>query len=103
MTIETPGDADNFLMYRVPVTSTVTSLNCIVEAATSAVILFQECDTAGDNCSNIDGATTITCDVDGQAGDGGFSNAAIDATDWIRLDIRTVTGAGGHVTAGFSF
>src|SRR3990167_2901065 len=103
MTIETPADADNFLMYRVPVTSTVTSLNCIVEAATSAVILFQECDTAGDNCSNIDGATTITCDVDGQADDGALSNAAIDATDWIRLDIGTVTGTVGHVTACLTF
>ena len=97
--IETPADADNFLMYRVPVNSTVTTLNCIVEAATSAVILFQECDTAGDNCSNIDGITTITCDVDGQADDGSLSNAAIDATDWIRIDIGTVTGTVGHVTA----
>jgi hypothetical protein len=103
ITIETPADADNFLMYRVPLASTVTSLNCIVEAATSAVIIFQECDTAGDNCSGIDGATTITCDVDGQADDGALSNAGIDATDWIRLDVGTVTGTVGHVTACLTY
>jgi hypothetical protein len=97
--IENPTDDDNFLMFRVPVASTITSLNCIVAAATSAVISFQECDSAGANCAGVDGETTITCDADGQADDGTLSNAGIDAGDWIRLDVGTVTGTVGHLTA----
>jgi hypothetical protein len=97
--IETPTDADNFIFFRTALASTITSINCIVENATSAVITVQECDTAGDNCTGIDGATTITCDVDGQADDASLSNAGIDATDWIRLDVGTVTGTPGILTA----
>src|SRR3990167_9827786 len=96
-TIETPTSADNFLMHRVPLASTVTNIHCIVEAATSATIRIDECDTAGDNCTGIDGATTIVCDVDGQADDTSLSNAAIDATDWLRTVVTATSGTPGHV------
>src|SRR3990167_1335151 len=95
--IETPTSADNFLMHRVPLASTVTNIHCIVEAATSATIRIDECDTAGDNCTGIDGATTIVCDVDGQADDTSLSNAAIDATDWLRTVVTATSGTPGHV------
>ena len=54
------------------------------------VIDVQECDSAGANCATVD--ATIECDADGAEDDGTLSNGAIDAGDWIKLDIGTVTG-----------
>ena len=103
MTIETPTSADNFLFFRVPLASTITSIVGIVEAATSATFRIDECDTAGDNCAGIDGATTIVADVDGQADDGSLSNSGIDATDWLRLVVTATSGTPGHLTACVTF
>jgi len=99
--VETPTDADNFIMFYAKTAITITDINCICEDATSVVIDIQECDSAGDNCATVD--ATITCDVDGAEDDGSFSNGAIDATDWLRLDIGTVTGTPGHVTVCVTF
>ncbi|QGH73034.1 MAG: hypothetical protein [Siphoviridae sp. ctCJE6] len=102
-TVENPLDSDNFIIFRADAALTISSINCIVENATSAVITVQECDSAGDNCAGVDGATTITCDVDGAADDGSLSNAAIDSGDWVRLDIGTVTGTVGHLAVSIPY
>src|SRR3990167_1908866 len=74
-TIETPVDTDNFIIQaKVPSASTITNIQCIVEAATSATIRIDECDIAGDNCAGIDGATEIVCVIGGEADDGALSN-----------------------------
>lgn len=70
-------------------------------AATSAVIDIHECDSAGANCATVD--ATITCDTDGAADDGTFSNGAIDAGDWLKLDIGTVTGTVKYVSGTITY
>lgn len=97
-TIEAPTSADNFIIQAyVPLASTVTKIQCIVENATSATIRIDECDSDGDNCAGIDGATTIVCDVDGQADDGTLSNAGIDVGDTLRAVVTATSGTPGHV------
>ena len=96
-TIETPTSSDNFIVWRAPIALTVTGVDCIVESATSATLEMEECDTAGDTCSDIEAA--ITCDVDGATESGGVDNASIDAGDWIRMHLTAVSGTPGHITA----
>lgn len=98
-TIESPVDADVFLVHRASKALTITATNCISESATSTVLTWQECDSAGDTCSTIE---SMTCDVDGAADSGGVDNASIDAGNWIRLDVGTVSGTPGHATACFT-
>ena len=99
MTIETPTDADNFFAFEAPVALTITRVTGIVEAATSAVLTWQECDAAGDNCSTIE---AVTADVDGTISTS-IDNASIDAGDIIRLDVGTVTGTVGQAHSTITF
>lgn len=99
--LETPADADAFLIWKAPHAITITDIDCIVGAATSAVIDIQECDSAGANCATVD--ATITCDADGAADDGTLSNGGIDAGDWLKLDIGTVTGTVKYVSGTVTF
>ena len=99
LTIETPTDADNFFAFEAPIALTVTRVQGIVEAATSAVLTWQECDAAGDNCSTIE---SITADVDGTISTA-IDNASIDAGDIIRLDVGTVTGTVGQAHSTITF
>lgn len=94
-TLETPSDADNFLIWKAPYDITITAINCIVDPADtseSAVVTVQERDTSGDNPSGIDGATTITCGNSGAADDGTLSNPTVTTGEWLGIDIGTVTG-----------
>ena len=101
MTIETPTDADNFFAFEAPIALTVTRVTGIVEAATSAVLTWQECDAAGDNCTTIE---AVTADVDGAISSGvAIDNASIDAGDIIRLDVGTVTGTVGQAHSTITY
>jgi hypothetical protein len=99
MTIETPTDADNFFAFEAPVALTITRVTGIVESATSAVLTWQECDAAGDNCSTIE---SVTADVDGTISTD-IDNSGIDAGDIIRLDVGTVTGTVGQAHSTITF
>jgi len=99
MTIETPTDADNFFAFEAPVALTITRVTGIVESATSAVLTWQECDAAGDNCVTIE---AVTADVDGTISTA-IDNAGIDAGDIIRLDVGTVTGTVGQAHSTITF
>jgi hypothetical protein len=94
--IETPVDADDLLFYRANEAFTVTGVDCIVESATSAVVVIVECDSAGDNCGTSRFTESVTCDVDGQADDG-LAETGVVAGAWIRAQVGTVTGTPGHV------
>lgn len=97
--IETPTDSDNFILFEAPVALTVTRVSGIVENATSAVLTAQECDSAADNCSTIE---AVTADVDGTVSTS-IDNASVDAGDWVRVDVGTVTGTVGHATLSISY
>lgn len=93
ITIESPADADNFLIGKWQEAVTITDIHCIVDPADtgeSVVIDIQERNGTGDSPATVD--TTITCDNDGAEDDGTLTNGAIDAGDWWSVDIGTVTG-----------
>ena len=90
---EDPVDADATLIFKAPYALTITDIHCIIDPAgtgESVVIDIQECNSTGDSCVTVD--ATITCDNDGQEDDGTLTNGAIDANDWVNLDIGTPTG-----------
>lgn len=90
--VQSPSDDKAFLIGKAPKDLTITDIHCIVDpdrSGETAVIDVRECDSTGDSCSTVD--ATITCDNDGADDDGSFSNGAIDATDWVLLDIGAVT------------
>lgn len=92
-TLETPADADNFLVFKAPYDITVTSINCIVDPADSGetvVIDVQERNTSGDSPATLD--ATITCSNTGAADDGALSNPTVTTGEWVSIDIGTVTG-----------
>lgn len=94
-TLETPDDADNFLLWKTDADITIDRISCIVDPAgsgESVVITVQETDANGDSPAGVDGATTITCANTSTNDDGALSNAAIDEGDFLALDIGTVTG-----------
>ena len=99
MTIETPTDDDNFLWFRAERAITVKGIDCLVGAATSAVITVQECDANGANCGTTE---SITCAATNTA-DNGIDDAAIDAGDWVRVDVGTVTGTVGQVSVTMNY
>jgi len=93
ITIESPDDADNFLIGKLPFGITITDVHCIVDPADSSesvVIDIQERNSTGDSPASFD--STITCDNDGAEDDGTLSNATFDSGDWWSIDIGTVTG-----------
>lgn len=93
-----PTTSDAFLLFKPEYNITITDIHCIVDPADgseSAVIDIQECNSSADSCATVDAA--ITCDNDGAEDDGSFSNATVDAGDWILLDGGTVTGTVSNV------
>lgn len=91
MTIETPADADNFLFFRAEAAITVTGIDCLSNDGTSAVITVQECDGNGGSCGATEAA--ITCGTTNTTEATSIDDAAVDAGDWMRVDVGTVTGS----------
>ena len=86
------------MFYHVELGQQVISAHCIVEDATNAVISIEQCDVAGDNCTDI--TSDITCDVGGQADDGTIDAPDLDIDDWVRVNIvGTPSGTPGYVVA----
>lgn len=91
--VRDPSDSDSFLFAKLPAGLTITDIHCIVDptdSSESVVIDVRECNGTGDSCTTLD--ATITCDNDGAEDDGSLTNGAVDAGDWLLLDIGTVTG-----------
>jgi hypothetical protein len=95
--IETPTSADNFIMFHVELGMQVTAAHAIVEDATNATVQFLQCDSAGDNCTEI--TSPIVAVVTGAADDGVIDAPDLDVDDWVRCNITATTGTPGHVTA----
>lgn len=96
MTIESPTDADNFLFFRASRGLTVTGIDCVVHAATSAVITVQECNGNGTTCGTTEAAMTCTTTNTTEAA--GIDDATVDTGDWLRIDVGAVTGTVGQVS-----
>jgi hypothetical protein len=94
--VNAPADTMEPFLLKAREAFTITDIHCITEAATSAVIDVQECSGTGTGCATVDAA--ITCDADGAEDDGTLSNGTIDAGDWVKVDVGTVTGTVESVT-----
>ena len=95
------ADTDDMLIMKAPYGMTITSLDCIVSAATSATINIQECDSAGANC--VDTATSdLACDADG-ANTTTLNNATVDSGDWLKLDVASISGTTGTLTVTVTY
>lgn len=95
------ADTDDMLFTKLPYGVTVTALDCIVSAATSATINIQECDSAGANCSDM-ATSDLTCDTDG-ANTTTFANAAADSGDWLKLGVVSISGTPGTLTVTVTY
>jgi len=95
------ADTDDMLIMKAPYGMTITALDCIVSAATSATINIQECDSAGANCA--DTATSdLACDTDG-ANTTTLNNATVDSGDWLKLDVASISGTPGVLTVTVTY
>jgi len=86
-----PADADIHYV-RLQRAVTLSSIGCIVDpegTGESVVLDIQECDSNGDNCSS-SLSSTITCGNTPTAGT--VNDGSWDASDFIKIDIGTVTG-----------
>lgn len=86
-----PSD-DDIHYVRLQRALTLSSIGCIVDpegSSESVVLDIQECDSNGDNCASAL-SSTITCGNTPTAGT--VSDGAWDASDFIKIDIGTVTG-----------
>jgi len=101
MVVETPAAADDFLFFRAERAITVTGIDCVVAAATSAVVTVNECDANGGTCTAVEAA--MTCATTNTTEAAGIDNAVIDAGDWVRVDVGTVTGTPGHVAVTVTY
>jgi hypothetical protein len=99
MTIDTPTDADNFIMFRTNRAITIHQVDCITGAATSAVVTVQECNADAGSCGTVESLTCGATNTQSTSIDDG----AIDAGDYIRLDVGTVTGTVGQVNVNVMF
>lgn len=95
--VDPTSTTTNWLFWRTTKAITVTSIDCIVDAATSVVMTLQECNANGGACTDTESA--ITCGTTNtQVAGGSIDDAAIDATDWIRVTRGTVSGSPAQVS-----
>jgi hypothetical protein len=105
MTIETPATGDDFLWFRPDLPLTVTAIDCIVAAATSATVTLKECDSNGANCGSANSRVeeSLACATTNTADDASIGNPGVPAGAWIRIDPTAVSGTPAHVTICMTF
>jgi hypothetical protein len=94
LSIASPVDADHDdIKIKLIRAVTITAVYGDGTAGTSTVINCKEVDADGDDTDavTIDGDWTITSGT--QLTDTSFTNAALDANDWLQCDVGTVTGS----------
>jgi hypothetical protein len=101
MVIETPAVADDFLFFRAERAITVVGIDCVVAAATSAQVTVNECDANGGTCAATE--AVMTCGTTNTTEAVSIDDPAIDAGDWVRVDVGTVTGSVGHVAVSVTY
>jgi len=99
--IPAPVATDDILIMKAPYGMTLTGVDCIVQGTTSITGQLQECSATGGDCADTD--SDITCDADGAAADGTFSNGSIDSGDWILWKTTSVSGTPTFLTVTFKF
>jgi len=98
-TFKTPTSGDK-VKFKKPFGMTVTGVSCLVDAATSAVLDVQECNTDGGSCSSIL-SSTITCGTTNTTGT--ISDNSIAANNYTFFSVGTVTGTPGFLYVNFDY
>jgi hypothetical protein len=98
-TFKSPASGDK-AKFRKPYGMTVSSVGCVTDAATSAVLDVQECNANGASCVSILSGT-ITCGT--TYGTGSVTDAAIAAGGYVFFSVGTVTGSVGYLYADFNY
>jgi hypothetical protein len=93
LSFKSPASGDK-IKFRVPWGFTISSIGCVTDAATSAVLDIQECDSNAANCATVL-STTITCGT--TRGTGTVSDSSIASGNYIYAVLGTVTGTPGYV------
>jgi hypothetical protein len=88
--IDPASTTTSWLFYKFKNASTITAIDCIVDASTSVVLTLQECDSNAANCGSTEAA--ITCATTNTMQSGAIDDTAVDAGDWMRVVRGTVTG-----------
>jgi len=95
--LEKPVAAESFIIEKADVAYTLTDIDCIVSASTSAVMTVQECNTNAGSCTTVEALTCLTTNV----ADNGIDDTGIAAGNWMRVlvgAVTDITGDGEHVT-----
>ena len=95
MTIESPVDADNLIFFRVESAITITGIDCLVNAATYAVMTMQQCDANAANCTTTEAAMNCTTSNVTEAST--IDDATMAAGTWARIDVGAVSGTPGQL------
>lgn len=85
-----PVATDDFVIFKAPFALTIVSVNGVLAGSTNVVGQVQECTSAGASCVDTD--SDITFDGGNDADDGTFTNASIDAGDWVAWKTTSVSG-----------
>jgi hypothetical protein len=88
--LETPTSADDILLIKIPIAITITSISGKCTGGTNVVGQLQEY--ASDGTTPADTQAADTTFTTSQVTNTTFSNASIDADDWIGLKITSVSG-----------
>ena len=100
MVIDSPTSSDSYLFFRTTRDVRVTEIDCLVNAATSALMTFQDCDGNGGSCGNV--AAQQTCGTTNTQTTT-ITAPIIAAGTWTRIVMGTVTGTVGHVNTCVTF
>jgi len=97
-----PVATDDYPLWRVPFAMTITRISILVEGGTNVVFGLFEADANGDS------PVAIDSDITGTAGtnvndDGSLTNPVVDATDYLNLQITSVSGSVTSMTVTFNF
>jgi len=98
------ADTDDMMFVKLPYDIKVTSLDCIVSAATSATINIVECNGTG-TCTDEMATADLVCDTDGANTTtfGGAAGDTADSGDWLQLKIESISGTPGTLTVTLTY
>jgi len=86
LTLESPGSAEDFGMWKTQVAITVSSINAVVKGSSPSVTINIAFGSDITSLTNVFSAgTAITNTTTGQTVNSGFNDATIPAGSWIRL------------------
>lgn len=92
LTISTPTEDDEYLMFKAARAMTVVQADCITVGGTSADLDVLVCAADGTDCSPLAAGAAVTCDDDGADDGGDMAGLTIGEDAWVKLIVGAVVG-----------